>query len=71
MTLAKQIKDYAKYIEFSKVGITPIQYFHKFTEELASRGEEYGFFIDGPYDPINKGNLAKCHLDATTHTKVY
>ena len=52
MSLSEDIKDFGLDLGHSKVGITSIDSFPTYIEELESRYEMYAFHIEGSFQPL-------------------
>ena len=52
MSLSEDIKDFALDLGYSKAGITAADAFPDYIAELKSRHEMYGWYIEGPFQPI-------------------
>ena len=52
MSLTEDIKDFALDLGYSKAGITAADAFPDYIAELKSRHEMYGWYIEGPFQPI-------------------
>jgi epoxyqueuosine reductase len=56
MSLTQDIKEYALYLGYSRVGITTADGFPEYIAELESRREMYSFYVDDARQPLRSAN---------------